>query len=213
MTDRIVIGDRLLLDVGFPAIRDRLAALASRGMLSQASEVAYGEGITRLVQVAGPAAGLTRLSSARLDDVTETHGFAHVAFQWKAIAADGTLFTALDADLMLAPGADETTALSLAGEFRPQPGPAGAGLDPAIVRRCATAAIRCFLTRVACELAHPAGMAGPRTSLSRPSRAPCIRTTAAVSDQVCTPPRPRMSSSPPTCTCSTSPASRPRPTF
>jgi hypothetical protein len=88
----------------------------------------------------------------------------------EAIAADGKLFAALDADLMLVPAGDRTTALALAGAYRPQPGPGGAGLDRAIVRRCAAAAIRSFVSRVACALVHPAGTAGPagRSAPRRP---------------------------------------------
>ena len=52
-------------------------------------------------------------------------------------------------------------ALTLAGAYRPQPGPAGAGLAQTIVRRCAATAIGSFLGRVACALVHPAGAAGP----------------------------------------------------
>ena len=157
MTDRVVVGDRVVLDVGFRAARARLEVLARDKMLPWASEVAYGEGITGLVKLAGPAAGLTRLASVRLDDLAQTGNCAHIPFQWEAIAADGKLFTTLDADLMLVPAGDQLTALALAGAYRPQPGPAGAGLDRAIVRYGATTAIGSFLTQVACVLVHPAG--------------------------------------------------------
>jgi hypothetical protein len=83
-----------------------------------------------------------------------------IALRWEAIAADGKLSTALDADLMLTPAGDQITVLALAGAYRPPPGPA-AGLDRAIVPRCAAAAIRCLLARTACALVHPAGAAGP----------------------------------------------------
>ena len=174
MTGRIAVGSRVLLDASFAAARARLAVLASDGMLLEASEVAYGEGITGLVQVAGPAAGLTRLAGVRLGHLADTDDCADIALQWEAISADGKLFTALDADLMLVPArraridpsqtlaqaGDRITALALAGGYRPQPGPAGAGLDQAIVRHCASAAIRSFLDRVAGALVHPAGTAG-----------------------------------------------------
>jgi hypothetical protein len=139
-------------------------------MLQRACEVAYGEGITGLVRLAGPAAGLTRLAAVRLDDLAQTENCAHIPLRWEAIASDGKLFTALDADLMLVPAGDQVTALSLAGAYRPQPGRAGAGLDRAIVRRSATAAIGSFLAQVACALTHPAGMAAPagRSTLRRP---------------------------------------------
>ena len=184
MTDQIVLGDRIMLDASFGAARARLHILARVGMLLRASEAAYGEAITGLVQAAGPAAGLTRLAGICLEDLAETEDCAHIALQWEAIAADGTLFIALDAALLLVPardagtstsgdyylsldaGADapvggQVTALTLAGTYRPQPGPAGAGLDPAIVHRCATAAVGSFLDRVARALVHPAGTAGP----------------------------------------------------
>jgi len=161
MTDQIVVGDRVRLGTGFRAARTRLEILADDEVLGQAAEAAYGTGITHLVATAGPAAGLTRLAWAHLDQVTGTDGCAHGSLGWEAIAADGTLFTALEADLMLVPAGDRNTMLALAGGYRPQPGPAGAGLDEAILRRCATVAIRSFVAQVAGALAHPAGTAGP----------------------------------------------------
>jgi hypothetical protein len=162
MTDQIVVGDRVLLGAGFRAARARLGILAGdEVLLLRASEAAYGTGITHLVAAAGPSAGLTRLAGAHLDQVTGTDGCAHISLSWEAIAADGRLFTALEADLMLFPAGDLTTVLALAGGYRPQPGPAGAGLNEAILRRCATVAIRSFVAQVAGALAHPAGTAGP----------------------------------------------------
>ena len=63
----------------------------------------YGDGVAGLVEAAGPAAGLTRLAGVRLGDLAETDDCAHIPLQWEAIAADGKLFTALNADLMLVP--------------------------------------------------------------------------------------------------------------
>jgi hypothetical protein len=161
VTGHIVVGDRVLLGTGFGAARARLEILASDEMLSRASEAAYGEGITALVKAADPAAGLTRLAGIRLDDLTGTDQCAHITLGWEAIAADGKLFTALDADLMLVPAGDRNSALALAGAYRPQPGRSGAGLDRAIVRECAMVAIRSFLAQVGCALVHPAGTARP----------------------------------------------------
>jgi len=162
VTGHIAVGGRVLLDASFPAARARLAILASDGMLLEASEVAYGEGITGLVKMAGPAAGLTRLAGVRLGHLAETAHCADIALQWEAISADGKLFIALDADLMLVPAqaGERIAALALAGEYRPQPRPAGAELDQAIVRLCASAAIHSFLDRVAGALVHPADTAG-----------------------------------------------------
>jgi len=160
VTGHTVVGDRVALNVGFHAARARLRTLAKGGMLLRASEMAYGEGVTALVELAGPAAGLTRLAGVSHEDLTETHDCAHFALQWEAIGADGKLFTALLADLMLVPAGDQVTTLSLAGAYWPPPGPAGAGLGQVIVRCCATTVIGSFLDSVACELRHPAGTAG-----------------------------------------------------
>jgi hypothetical protein len=131
-------------------------------MLQRAAEVAYGEGTISLVKLAGPAAGLTRLAGLCLEDLTETDDCAHIALQWNAIAADGKLFTTLLADLTLIPAGDQVMVLSLRGTYWPPPGQATAGLDQAMVRRCATAVVGSFLDSVACELAHPAGTARSR---------------------------------------------------
>ena len=161
MTDHIVVGERVLLNVSFRAARARLGILAGDGVLSQASEVAYGEGITGMAEVAGPAAGLSRLAGISVEDLARTDDCAQVALRWEAIAADGKLFAALTADLMLTPAGEQITVLALAGAYRRQPGRAGAELDRAIVHRFAAATIRRFLARVACALVHPAGAAGP----------------------------------------------------
>ena len=161
MTGHTVVGDRVVLNIGFRAARSRLRTLAVGGMLLQAAEVAYGEGITALVELAGPAAGLTRLAEVCTEDLSQSDDCTHVALQWDAIGAEGELFTALLADLMLAPAGDQTTALSLTGAYWPPPGRAGSGLDKVIARCCATTVIGSFLDSVACELDHPAGTAGP----------------------------------------------------
>jgi len=157
VTDRTAVGIRVALNTGFHAARTRLRILAGGGILQQASEAAYGEGISDLAEIAGRAAGLTRLTDVCLEDLTETGDRAHIALQWDAIAADGKLFTALLADLMLISAGDQITALSLTGTFWPPPGPASAGVAQAIVRRCATAAMGSFLDSVACQLVHSAG--------------------------------------------------------
>ena len=166
--DHVAVGERVLLNVSFRAARARLGILAGDGVLLQASEVAYGEGITAMAGVAGPAAGPSRLAGVSVEDLATTDDRARIALRWEAIAADGKLFAALNADLTLTLAGEQTTVLALAGAYRRQPGRAGAELDEAIVHRFATATIRCFLARVACALVHPAGAAGPAGS--RPPR-------------------------------------------
>lgn len=159
MLDQIVVGDRILVASPFSAARARLETLARDDVLTRASEVAYGEGITALVQAAGPPAGLTRLAWVCLDDMADAPDCAHAGLWWEAIAADGKLFTALDADLMLVSAADGHAAISLAGAFRAQAGPGSAGFGRASLRCCAMVAVSSFLDHVACALAHPAGAA------------------------------------------------------
>jgi hypothetical protein len=156
MTSHTAVGDRVLLDIGFPAARTRLRSLARDGMLQWACEVAYGQGVAALAELAGPAARLTRLADACLADLTETGDRAHIALQWDAIGSDGTLFTALLADLMLAPAGEQACALSLAGTYWPPPGLAGAELGQVIMHCCVTAITGSFLDSVARELDHPA---------------------------------------------------------
>ena len=168
MTDHIVVGDRVALDAGFRAARARLRNLAAGKLLAQACEVAYGEGVSALVELAGQDAGLTRLADVCLADLTESDDCAHIALQWEAIAADGTLFTALLADLMLVPAGDQITILSLAGACWPPPGRDGVRLDRAIERCCAVAIASSLLDSTACELAHPAGTAGDSIPAHRP---------------------------------------------
>jgi hypothetical protein len=156
MTSHAAVGHRIHLNVGFDAAWTRLRNLARDGMLQRACEVAYGEGIAALAELAGPAARLTRLADACLADLTETGDRAHIALQWDAIDADGTLFTALLADLILAPAGEQACALSLAGAYWPPPGLTGAGLSQVTVHCCVTAMTGSFLDTVACELGHPA---------------------------------------------------------
>jgi hypothetical protein len=59
MTSHTAVGDRVPLAIGFRTARARLRSLAGDGLLQQACEVAYGEGVAALAELAGPAARLT----------------------------------------------------------------------------------------------------------------------------------------------------------
>jgi hypothetical protein len=157
MSAGLLIGDQVLLNVGFTAARARLADLAAGGLLLGASEHAYGETITGLAEAAGAVAGASQLAGVRPDDVTETDGMARLALHWEATTGDGGLFPALDADLTLTPAGDQATVFGLTGVFRPPPGLADAELERDIVCWFAAAALRVFLTRLAAALVHPAG--------------------------------------------------------
>jgi hypothetical protein len=129
-------------------------------MLLRASEVAYGQGVTGLVECAGPAAGLTRLAGIEVEELTGADDGVHIALRWNAIAPDGKLCTVLLGDLMLLPAGKKLTVLSLTGTYW-LPGEAGAAVDRAVVRCCAMTAIGGFLDSLACMLGHPSGTAGP----------------------------------------------------
>lgn len=128
-------------------------------MLANAAERAYGEGVTALMEVAGRTAGMTRLADVCVEDLTRSGEYPHIALQWNAIAADGGLFTALLADLMLSTAGNDAAVLTLTGSYWPPPGPVYAVLDQAELPGCATMIMSSFLHVIACELAHPAGTA------------------------------------------------------
>jgi hypothetical protein len=169
MSGDLLIGDYVLLNVGFAAARARLGNLADGGLLLEASEHAYGETITGLAEAARPVACGSQLAGVRPDDITETGGTAQLALHWEATTRDGGLFPALDADLTLTPAGDQATVFALTGVFRPPPALADAGLEQEIVCWFAAAAMRVFLTRLAAAMVHPAGSV-PHTpaSHSRP---------------------------------------------
>lgn len=157
MAEHVFAGDRVVLDVSFGTARARLGILARDGVLLRACHAAYSEGIAGLAQ----AAGRSRLAAVRLAGLADTDHCARLGVRWQALAADGTVFPALEADLMLTPAGEQITLLAVAGTYRRPPGRAAAGLDQAMVRRCAAATIRGFLARTACALVHPAGATGP----------------------------------------------------
>ena len=160
VTDQIFAGHHVVLDVSFGTGQARLGILARDGVLLRACHAAYSQGIAGLAQAAGPAAR-SRLAAVRLVGLADTDHCARLALRWQALAADGTVFPALEADLVLSPAGEQITLLAVAGTYRLQPGRAGTGLDQAMVRRCATTTIRSFMARIACALVHPAGATGP----------------------------------------------------
>ena len=154
----IAVSGRVLVDARCAAPA-RLGILARDGMLLRASELAYGDGITGLVQATGPAAGLTRLAEVvgtwrklMTAPISRCSGRP----SWRTASCSRPW----GVDLMLVRAGDQITALALTGAYRPLPGRVGAALDQAIMRGCAAAAIPSFLARVACVLARPAGTAG-----------------------------------------------------
>jgi hypothetical protein len=160
MSGNVFVGEHILMDVCLDSARRQLEHLAGDGVLLSASEYAYGEGISSLVEAAGLATGMSRLVGVQSGDLLETEGCARLWLRWEAIGSDGILFPALDADLTLSLAGENTTLLSLAGRYR-LPEHAEAGLAPGIVRCFAAITMDSFIARLACALAHPAGAAAP----------------------------------------------------
>lgn len=156
MSANVFVSDHILLDVGFAEARRKLGCLACDGVLLSAAEYAYGVGITGLVEMVGPAAGMSRLAGVRAEDIAETLDGARLWLRWEAIGPDGAVYPALDAVVTLTPAAEAITWLTLAGVYR-LPGQGEAEPELAVVRCFAAVAIRAFIARLACALTHPAG--------------------------------------------------------
>jgi hypothetical protein len=149
------VGDEILVDLGFPAARAGLARLARAGLLAAARD-AHGQvsGVAADGLAAGP-----QPSAVHARGLASSAGRAGLAIRWEMSRPDGSLFPALDADLVAEP-ADGGTLLTLAGSYRTTAGPAGPEPDQA-VRACVAAVIRRFLGLVAADIAGHAGPLRP----------------------------------------------------
>lgn len=151
------VADEFLIDLGFSTAKARLATMMGDGSLANACQAAYGHGL------AGPgregarrgAQGRPWLARVRCRDLVTHDGCAVLALRWEAAGPGDRLFSALDADITLAPDGEDTSRLQIAGAYRLQPpGSAGAGTD-AIVQTAATATTRSLMHRLRSALAHP----------------------------------------------------------
>jgi hypothetical protein len=150
------------LDVSFPAAAARFANLALGGLLTRASQGAYGDGLTGLVRVGplGAVPGVSKLVKVHFLDVVTRGESAVLTLRWEAAGPGGRLFPALDADIWLTPAGEHAARLSLAGVYRPPLAALGAGLDKAVFHRVADATVQSLLARVADVLARPPEPAG-----------------------------------------------------
>jgi hypothetical protein len=160
VADHVFADHRVVLHVSFSTGRARLGILARDGVLLRASRAAYDEGIVGLARAPGTAVVLPRLAAVRLAGLADTDHCARLALRWQALAADGRVFPALEADLMLTPAGEQITLLAVAATYWLPPGRAGAGPDQAMAQRCAVATVRNLMALMACALVHPAGATG-----------------------------------------------------
>ncbi len=148
------IGDEVLLEVSFPAAREKLAQLADSGALISASQEAYSHEDAHLMRVG--VAGLSKLVRVQVRELAQTDTSTGLAIRWEATGPGGRLFPVLDADIGLASAGEGLTLLTITASYRPPLGSLGEALDRAILHRVATATIRGFLVWVAARIGgHP----------------------------------------------------------
>ena len=153
------VAHELVLDVPIWVARTRLTNLVRCGDLAGSAVAAYQDGLDGQIRVGpfGDLPGASKLVNVQFLDPMQRDDTTTLGMRWEATGAAGGLFPVLDADISLAPAADEKTRLSLAGSYRPPLGRFGNGLDRAILSRVATATIRELLLSIADALAEPAG--------------------------------------------------------
>jgi hypothetical protein len=140
------------LSVGFAVARTALARLQREGgRLLDASQAAYGDGVSGLAKVGPPGTwpDLSKVVMIHVGDMAVTDVSARLPLRWEATGPGSGLFPALDADVTVMPVESHATILRLAGVYRPPLGKLGALLDRAILSRVATATIRDFVDRLA----------------------------------------------------------------
>jgi hypothetical protein len=139
------------LPLGFAVACTGLARLARGGRLLDASQAAYGDGVTGLAKVGPPDTrpGLSKLVTIHVGDVVASGDEARLPLRWEATGPGSSLFPALDADITLGPDGELATSLTLTGVYRPPLGMVGAMLDRAVLSRVAAATIRDFVGRLA----------------------------------------------------------------
>jgi hypothetical protein len=158
------VGDIVMLDVSFPAARTGLARLSLGGLL-RTSQDAYRQGGADLAR--GELPGILTLTRVQARPLARTRDSAGLAIRWQ-VAGPGGPFSVLDADLGLVPAGEHGTLLTLAGTYRPLPGPA---IDPAILHQAAAGTIGNFLSLVAAGITTEPGPAIAALAESAP-RAP-----------------------------------------
>lgn len=143
------------LPVSFAIACTALARLARGGRLLDASQGAYGDGLSGLAKVGPPGTwpDLSKLVMIHVGDVAASANEARLPLRWEATGPGNGLFPALDADVAVTPAGDQATVLTLTGVYRPPLGRLGAMLDRAVLSRVAAATIRDFVGRLAQAIA------------------------------------------------------------
>lgn len=162
------VSDEVVVHLGFPAARARLANMIHGGGLQAPSAEAYDNGLVKMLRV-GPSPVLSRLVRAEFRDLVVRDESCLLTMRWEATGPGGSLFPVLDADITVTQLAENATRLRLDGSYRPPLGAVGAGIDRAVLHRAATATIRAFITSIADALANPAAEPDRAALLPEPS--------------------------------------------
>ena len=151
------ITQKLTVDTGFAAARAQLAQFVEGGGLTVVSQDAYEGALTGLIRVGpfGDVPVVSKLVQVRLLGPVERGGATTVWLRWEATGMAGSLFPALEADLILAAKGQDKTRVTLNGYYRPPFGRLGAVLDQAVMHRIASATIHALLHSVADALTSP----------------------------------------------------------
>ena len=122
------ITQKLIVDAGFAAARAQLTQFVEGGGLTVVSQDAYEGALTGLIRVGpfGDVPGVSKLVQVRLLGPVERGGATTVWLRWEATGMAGSLFPALEADLILAAKSQDKTRVTLNGYYRPPFGRLGA---------------------------------------------------------------------------------------
>jgi len=178
LTGGMFVSEERALTVSFAVASARLADIAGGGWLRDVSQELYQGGVEYLMRVgpAGAVLGASRVVRVRFTEPTYRDGESTVGLRWEAAGLAGGLFPALDADIRLTVGEDQTAKITLTGSYRPPLGAVGAGLDRLLLRTIATATIRTLLAHAAAVLegvpAEAAQAVGPWWPEPGPELAP-----------------------------------------
>ncbi len=164
------LAEETIVAAGFADAAARLAHVLSHGSIHAASVTAYEHGQAAILRagLAGHRPGPSKLVRVQFLTPVQRGATLTLALRWEVTGPAGELFPALDADLLLARAGEEQVLLGLTGSYRPPPGPAGAALDRALLRRIATASARSLLGHLAEAIADPQPELQPHAAGRRP---------------------------------------------
>lgn len=132
-----------------------LGEIIEGGTLGPASDEAYEVGCATILMRVGPVgdmAGLSKTVRVQLLPLRTTENETRLSFRWVATGISGALFPALDADLDLVPGPEQTSNLIVKARYEPPLGALGERLDRVLIGRAAELTLTALLRRLAMSL-------------------------------------------------------------